>query len=195
MMTGTRRTKGVQRTYNGHKSTRFWYPNLVWAKLWWEREQKFLRIRVKASVLAEIDDKGLEYVANRAGLDLYAWALPHWDPASRQPLPLKHASNTREAPWLKFWPYYEDKLNKGAPLAQVAPDPRDITSVNPRWTEMIRMQKFRDTQVPASLQLMKTLPGWPHGWNGLGQPPLPPDLPLRKKNMESKSAKKKLWDI
>jgi large subunit ribosomal protein L28 len=123
MLTGKKKIKGYFRTFTLKKRKRHWRPNLHWKKLWWDEERKWVRLFVSATAMKRVDKYGLLSCANRAGLDLYAWCRPHWDPGSRQPLPLKIARHSRAQPDKKYWRDYMPYLNKGQALCDILPGP------------------------------------------------------------------------
>jgi len=130
MLLGKQPIWGYYETWGNLKNPRAWKPNVHWNHVWWEKEKKWVKIFISSAALWDCDKYGLDYMADKAGLDLYAWCLPHWDPASRQPLPLK-VSKHPEAQRIarEYWPDYAPFLNKGKPLAQVMP-PIPETFVN-----------------------------------------------------------------
>mmetsp|Transcript_116378 Transcript_116378/g.370229 ORF Transcript_116378/g.370229 Transcript_116378/m.370229 type:complete len:331 (-) Transcript_116378:157-1149(-) len=130
MLLGKQPIWGYYETWGNLKNPRAWKPNVHWNHVWWEKEKKWVKLFISSAALWDCDKYGLDYMADKAGLDLYAWCLPHWDPASRQPLPLK-VSKHPEAQRIarEYWPDYAPFLNKGKPLAQVMP-PIPETFVN-----------------------------------------------------------------
>lgn len=126
-LTGRQRMSGYYRTYNEMKIPRWWLPNVTWHRIWWEEEQCYVRLKVSKKALKMCDKMGLQRMANRVGLDLYAWRRPHWMPGSKQPLPLKVARRSRDRKIAKkYGPIYNDVLNKGKPIAECVPMP-------PKW--------------------------------------------------------------
>lgn len=124
MLTGEHRVKVETRSYSEVRSKHWKNPNMHWKRLWWAREQKFVRLYITDKAIHLVDEFGLEEMARRAGLDLYAWCKPHWMPGSRQPLCLKVGCTDKAKNDLKLWRDYEDKLNKGAALADICPAPK-----------------------------------------------------------------------
>lgn len=119
MLTGRKTGSGFYRTFCLKKVKKRWRPNLYWKKFWWEREKKWIRLKVSCKAIKKVDRYGLEAVANRAGLDLHAWSKPSWEPGSQQPLKLKVGVGTkvlRDKKW--WWPEYSKHLNKGKTLAE-----------------------------------------------------------------------------
>jgi len=123
MLTGKKKHKGIVRTFSEKANKRYWRPNVMWKKFWWAREKKFVRLFVSAAGIKKVDFLGLEQVCKMAGLDLYAWCLPHWMPGSRQPLALKIGYTPESRRDKMFWPDYNKKLNQGAPLSEVCSEP------------------------------------------------------------------------
>jgi len=136
MLTGAKKRVGYYRTFTEKKIKRYWRPNVGWKKIWWERENKWVRLFISKDIMREIDEKGIEEMARKAGLDLYAWCKPHWEPGSRQPLCLKVGYSPQSKRDKKFWPDYEPMLNKGAPLADTMPSTKPD---KPIW---LRLRKW-----------------------------------------------------
>lgn len=123
MLSGRKKFKGYTRSYHGKKAIRYWRPNTRWKKLWWDEEQKWVRLYVSCRAIRLCDSLGLQKMAAHAGLDLYAWTKQHWEPGSRQPLQLKVGYTAQAKKDMRLWPDYIGKLNKGAALADVMPAP------------------------------------------------------------------------
>eukprot|EP00930_Biecheleria_cincta_P106182 TRINITY_DN9946_c0_g2_i1.p1 TRINITY_DN9946_c0_g2~~TRINITY_DN9946_c0_g2_i1.p1 ORF type:complete len:316 (+),score=43.88 TRINITY_DN9946_c0_g2_i1:140-949(+) len=123
MLTGAKKFKGFTRSFHGKKAIRYWRPNVRWSKFWWKREKKWVRLFTTDDAIRLVDAHGLEYMCRKAGLDLYAWCKPHWEPGSRQPLCLKVGYTSQAKNDLKRWPDYMHLLNKGRPLADYLPAP------------------------------------------------------------------------
>jgi len=122
MLTGRKKIRGWTRSFSEHKTKRYFRPNTRWKKLWWEREQKWVRLYVSSRGIRMVDTFGLEKMARWAGLDLYAWSRPHWMPGSRQPLQLKVGYTMQAKKDKKLWPDYISRLNQGAALSDIYPD-------------------------------------------------------------------------
>eukprot|EP00440_Ansanella_granifera_P034663 gb/GFBE01037604.1/.p1 GENE.gb/GFBE01037604.1/~~gb/GFBE01037604.1/.p1 ORF type:complete len:293 (+),score=57.74 gb/GFBE01037604.1/:1-879(+) len=117
MLTGAKKFKGFTRSYSEKKNIRYWRPNTRWQKLWWDKEKKWVRLYISIRGMRLVDRVGLDAAAKKAGLDLYAWCKPHWEPGSRQPLCLKVGYTGQAKKDLKQWPDYIRYLNDGKPLA------------------------------------------------------------------------------
>lgn len=149
MLTGRHKYKIIKRGYTEKKNKVWWKPNCGWKDFWWEKENKWVRLFVSAAAIKKVDCFGLDKVATDAGLDLYAWSKPHWEPGSKQPLCLKVGFTLRALKHKKYWKNYEKQLNKGKALADISPE---AGSQNPR-ARLIR-KKFKawkpgdDTTIP-----------------------------------------------
>ncbi|CAJ1455819.1 unnamed protein product [Effrenium voratum] len=117
MLTGVKKFKGIKRTYHGKKNVRYWRPNVRWHNIWWARGRRWLRLYISMRALRMMDEKGLEYMARHAGLDLFAWSKEHWEPGSRQPLHLKVSTTSKALKDKRLWPDYNYYLNRDRPLA------------------------------------------------------------------------------
>jgi len=141
MLTGRHKFKIIKRSYSEKKNKHWVKPNTQWKDFWWEKEKKFVRLFVSVEAIHLVDDLGLDEVANQAGLDLYAWSKPHWEPGSKQPLCLKVGYTLKAMRDSKYWHNYEDKLNKGKALADILPEagsqypsPRKQRAIWKKWT-------------------------------------------------------------
>mmetsp|Transcript_149 Transcript_149/g.194 ORF Transcript_149/g.194 Transcript_149/m.194 type:complete len:187 (-) Transcript_149:77-637(-) len=134
MLTGKKKYKGFTRSFSEKKNKRYWRPNTHWKKLWWEEEQKWVRLYVSARAIRKVDTYGLTRMAKTAGLDLHAWTRPHWMPGSQQPLCLKVGYTAKAKRDKRLWPDYIGKLNQGAALADIMPAPEyeDVSGYKPK---------------------------------------------------------------
>ncbi|MEQ1566019.1 MAG: 50S ribosomal protein L28 [Myxococcota bacterium] len=57
-------------SHSNIKTKRRQMPNLQSKRLWWEKEQRFVRIRLSTEALRTIGKKGLQTYADEAGVDL-----------------------------------------------------------------------------------------------------------------------------
>lgn len=124
MLTGLKKFKGIYRSYSGKKNVRFWRPNCRWHNVWWAKEKKWVRLFISMAALRKMDEHGLDYMARRAGLDLYAWTKEHWEPGSRQPLRLKVSTTGEAIKDKRLWPDYDKYLNQGKPWAEIFAGPK-----------------------------------------------------------------------
>lgn len=72
MITGKEANKANRVTFSGKRHTRRQMPNLQYKWVFWEREERWIRLRVSTKGLKQIEKLGLDTAAARAGLDLYA---------------------------------------------------------------------------------------------------------------------------
>jgi len=150
MLTGLKKFKGFYRAYSGKKNVRYWRPNCKWMNLWWGKEKRWVRLFISMAALRKLDEKGLDYMARRAGLDLYAWSKEHWEPGSRQPLRLKVSTTGKAIKDKRLWPDYDKYLNKGKPLAEIFAGPKYSKKPLP-WKE--RMAQKNPATPPKGLKV------------------------------------------
>merc|ERR1712014_26445 len=86
-------------------------------------------------------EKGIEHMARKAGLDLYAWCKPHWEPGSRQPLCLQVGYSPQAKKDARRWPDYIHLLNKGRPLADYLPAPDPLKKPVPLKMRKLLLKK------------------------------------------------------
>ena len=72
MITGKVANKANRVTFSGKRHTRHQRPNLQYKWIFWEREERWIRLRLSAKGMKTIEKLGLDAAANRAGLDLYS---------------------------------------------------------------------------------------------------------------------------
>lgn len=157
MLTGTRKFKGIRRTYHLKKNGRYWRPNCRWMRLWWGREKKWVSLYISMRGLRKVDRYGLEEAARWAGLDLYAWSKEHWEPGSRQPLCLRFGITSQAEKDRKQWPDYIKHLNKGAPLAEKFAGPPKFKKPVPWAVRKMKQQRLEAMGPPPGLKVeMKT---------------------------------------
>eukprot|EP00931_Biecheleriopsis_adriatica_P045856 TRINITY_DN2627_c0_g1_i1.p1 TRINITY_DN2627_c0_g1~~TRINITY_DN2627_c0_g1_i1.p1 ORF type:complete len:275 (-),score=59.49 TRINITY_DN2627_c0_g1_i1:31-801(-) len=150
MLTGRKKFKGFERTYGETKHLRYWRPNTRWKDVWWEKEQKWVRLYISVAAQRKIDKVGLESAARSAGLDLYAWTKDHWEPGSRQPLCLKVGYTGQAKKDLRQWPDYIRHLNKGKPLADRFAGPERRNGKPIPWHER---KAYRNPPTPPKLKV------------------------------------------
>ncbi len=55
-------------SHANNKTKRKWNPNLQWKRLWVPSENRFIRLRVSAAALRDMDKNGVESVLRKAGI-------------------------------------------------------------------------------------------------------------------------------
>lgn len=55
-------------SHANNKTKRKWNPNLHWKRFWVPSENRFVRLRVSAAAMRDIDKNGIESVLRKAGL-------------------------------------------------------------------------------------------------------------------------------
>jgi large subunit ribosomal protein L28 len=70
VLTGKRPNVAHGVSHSNIKTKRRQLPNLQSKRLWWEKESRFVRLKVSTEALRTIAKKGLELFAAEQGLDL-----------------------------------------------------------------------------------------------------------------------------
>jgi large subunit ribosomal protein L28 len=73
IFTGKRPSVAHTVSHPNIKTKRRQLPNLQFKRLWWEKESRFVRLRLSTEALRTIGKKGLENYADEIGLDLSAY--------------------------------------------------------------------------------------------------------------------------
>eukprot|EP00244_Chara_vulgaris_P006191 TRINITY_DN236_c0_g1_i1.p1 TRINITY_DN236_c0_g1~~TRINITY_DN236_c0_g1_i1.p1 ORF type:complete len:145 (-),score=18.42 TRINITY_DN236_c0_g1_i1:716-1150(-) len=69
-LTGKKANNGYKVSFSNKKSKKLQQPNLQYKRLWWEKGNRFVRLRLCTKALKTVDLKGLDAMANAAGIDL-----------------------------------------------------------------------------------------------------------------------------
>lgn len=67
-ITGKKPMSGNNVSHANNKTKRKWNPNLHWKRFWVPSENRFVRLRVSAAAMRNIDKNGIESVLRKAGL-------------------------------------------------------------------------------------------------------------------------------
>ncbi|MCC6264757.1 MAG: 50S ribosomal protein L28 [Bryobacterales bacterium] len=67
-ITGRKPMSGNNVSHANNKTKRKWNPNLHWKRFWVPSENRFVRLRVSAAAMRDIDKNGIESVLRKAGL-------------------------------------------------------------------------------------------------------------------------------
>lgn len=70
VLTGKRPNIAHAVSHSNIKTKRRQLPNLQSKRLWWERESRFVRLKLSTEAMRTIAKKGLDAFAEEAGLDL-----------------------------------------------------------------------------------------------------------------------------
>ena len=70
ILTGKRPRIANKVSHSNIKTKRRQLPNLQYRRLWWDEQQRFVRIRVSTSAMRTIGKKGLQAYAEEMGVDL-----------------------------------------------------------------------------------------------------------------------------
>lgn len=69
-LTGKRPNVANKVSHSNIKTKKRQLPNLQVKRIWWEREQRFVRLRISTRAMRTLNKKGLEAFAAEAGIDL-----------------------------------------------------------------------------------------------------------------------------
>ena len=69
-LTGKRPNVANRISHSNIKTKKRQLPNLQWRRIWYEEEQRFVRLRLSTRALRTLRKKGLAEYAREAGLDL-----------------------------------------------------------------------------------------------------------------------------
>ena len=70
VFTGKRPSVAHTVSHSNIKTKRRQLPNLQFKRLWWDRESRFVRLRLSTAALRTIGRKGLQAYADEMGVDL-----------------------------------------------------------------------------------------------------------------------------
>jgi len=105
MLTGKKANNGYTVSFSHKRDKHLQHANLQYKRVFWAREERWIRLRISTNAMKTIEKVGLEAMAKEAGLDLYS-------------LRFEDASESRKA-WLAANP---------APTGPMAKDKRE-----PKW--------------------------------------------------------------
>ncbi len=77
MLTGKRANNGYVVTFSHKRNKKLQQVNLQYKKVYWPEGQRWVKLRICTKAMKTIEKKGLQIMANEAGLDL--WKLPFED--------------------------------------------------------------------------------------------------------------------
>ncbi|GAB4814540.1 hypothetical protein N2152v2_001586 [Parachlorella kessleri] len=76
-LTGKRANNGYVVTFSHKRNKKLQHINLQYKKVYWPEGQRWVKLRICTKAMKTIEKKGLQAMANEAGLDL--WKLPYED--------------------------------------------------------------------------------------------------------------------
>jgi large subunit ribosomal protein L28 len=76
-LTGTRANNGYVVTFSHKRNKKLQHANLQYKKIYWPEGQRWVKLRVCTRAIKTVEKKGLQAMANEAGIDL--WKLPFED--------------------------------------------------------------------------------------------------------------------
>ena len=96
-LTGKKANNGYVVTFSHKRNKKLQQPNLQYKKVYWPEGQRWVKMRICTKAIKTIEKKGLQAMANEAGIDL--WKLPYEDARPQRKEWL--ASNERNPPMKK----------------------------------------------------------------------------------------------
>jgi len=76
-LTGKKANNGYVVTFSHKRNKKLQHPNLQYKKVYWPEGQRWVKLRICTKAMKTIEKKGLQVMANEAGIDL--WKLPFED--------------------------------------------------------------------------------------------------------------------
>lgn len=117
-LTGKKRNNGFAVSFSHKRNKKVQEANLHEKRFFWEREQRWVRLKVSAKAIRSVEKVGLETMAKRAGIDLYK--LPYND---RRPQRME---------WLA--------ANNAPPRAKNPREPKNYAAINARAAYMAELR-------------------------------------------------------
>lgn len=96
-LTGKKANNGYVVTFSHKRNKKLQQPNLQYKKVYWPEGQRWVKMRICTKAIKTIEKKGLQAMANEAGIDL--WKLPYEDARPQRKEWL--ANNERNPPMKK----------------------------------------------------------------------------------------------
>mmetsp|Transcript_17743 Transcript_17743/g.58049 ORF Transcript_17743/g.58049 Transcript_17743/m.58049 type:complete len:198 (-) Transcript_17743:156-749(-) len=84
MLTGKKANNGWNVSFSHRRSHKLQQVNLQYKRVYWEREKRYIKLRISTKAMKTIEKKGLEAMAKEAGIDLYKLRYQDADPARAQ---------------------------------------------------------------------------------------------------------------
>lgn len=69
-LTGKRANNANKVSFSNHKTKKLQGVNLQYKRIWWEAGKRFVKLRISTKALKTIEQKGLDAMAKKAGIDL-----------------------------------------------------------------------------------------------------------------------------
>ena len=118
-LTGKKRNNGYTVSFSHRRNKKIQEANLHEKRFYWEREQRWVRMKVSAKAIKSVEKVGLETMAKRAGIDLYK--LPYND---RRPERMQWLAN-----------------NNAPPRAKNPREPKNYAAINARASYMRELRE------------------------------------------------------
>ena len=69
-LTGKRANNGMAVSHSHRRTHKLQEANLQWKRIWWPQGNRFVRLKLSTKAIKNIELKGLQAMAKKAGLDL-----------------------------------------------------------------------------------------------------------------------------
>lgn len=93
-LTGKKANNGYAVSFSHRRSKKLQQANLQWKRVFWAKENRFVRLKLSTKAIKTLERNGLDAMAKEAGLDLYA--LPYQDASpARQEYVAKHPGSPK----------------------------------------------------------------------------------------------------
>ena len=69
-LTGKKANTAFAISHSHRRTKRLQEVNLQWKRIWWAEGNRWVRLRLSTKALKTLDKKGLQAMANEAGIDL-----------------------------------------------------------------------------------------------------------------------------
>lgn len=93
-LTGKKANNGYAVSFSHRRSKKLQQANLQWKRVFWEKEERVVRLKLSTKAIKTLERNGLDAMAKEAGLDLYA--LPYQDAsAARKEYVAKHPGSPK----------------------------------------------------------------------------------------------------
>ncbi len=76
-LTGTKANNGYAVTFSHKRNHKLQQPNLQYKKVYWPEGKRWVKLRITTAAMKTIEKRGLQVMANEAGINL--WKLPFED--------------------------------------------------------------------------------------------------------------------
>jgi len=138
MLTGKKANNGYTVSFSHRRTKTLQQVNLQYKRVYWEREERWIRLRISTNAIKSLEKVGLEAMAKDAGLDLYS-------------LRYEDASESRKQ-WLEANPGLPQAKDKRQPKFRPLGVPKPVFI--PKWKQA-KLDAMPEKERAAALQAFK----------------------------------------